>query len=261
MLRVNDKQLKFHFERFEFKYQLPLHLVEGIIPKLLKYMDWDPFTESLPERAYTVSSIYFDSSGLDCYYQKLAGIRNRKKIRVRFYDSHLSDDTPTFLEIKRKYDAVIVKDRVVVPFKDCYNIIYDNMIVVGKMDREKEVLEEFISTIRRNGMTPQIFIEYKRKPFISKIDPQFRVTIDYEIKTSKIYSLEKPVDNIRVTNGTAILEVKFNNSMPKWFHNFLQQYNLINTPYSKYCKSIEASVPSIITQDLISAHTDYGENK
>ena len=111
---------KLHFQRFEFKYQMPLDFVEGIIPELLKYMDFDPFAQKFPDHGYTVASLYFDSVGLDCYYQKLAGVRTRKKLRIRFYpENGLTPETKVFLEIKRKYDAVVVKDRLALNYENC----------------------------------------------------------------------------------------------------------------------------------------------
>lgn len=29
----DNKKIKFHFQRFEFKYQLPIHTIEGMIPE------------------------------------------------------------------------------------------------------------------------------------------------------------------------------------------------------------------------------------
>ena len=77
--------LKLHFQRFEFKYQLPVETIEGMLPQLLKYMEFDPYAAKLPNRAYTVASLYYDSAGLDCYYQKVAGVRVTKKLRIPFF--------------------------------------------------------------------------------------------------------------------------------------------------------------------------------
>ena len=176
--------LKFHFERFEFKYQIPLDLVEGIVPEILKYMDWDPFAENLPDQAYKVSSLYYDSAGLDCYYQKLAGLEYRKKFRLRFYEPVIRPETLIFLELKRKDDAVVVKDRLALPYQQCCDILLDMRNIPRLIaPDQKKALDEFIWAVRYNGMRPQVLVSYRRKPLVGKIDPQFRVTIDYQIET------------------------------------------------------------------------------
>lgn len=255
-----EKQTTFHFQRFEFKYQFPLNRIEGIIPELLKYMDPDAFVQSMPERVYRVSSFYFDSGGYDCYYQKLAGLKNRKKFRVRYYANNLTDETPVFLEIKRKYDAVVVKDRVMVSYHECKNFLYESGSIPAHFTQsEKRAYKEFIWTIRYNGMTAKNLVVYKRKPFISKVDAQFRVTIDYEIMAYPVFDLLASREGVLVNNGMAILEVKFNNILPAWFHGIIQRYELEQKPFSKYCHALEAIHPQLALIDSAAAHTHQAE--
>src|SRR3989338_2842020 len=176
--------LKLHFQRFEFKYQLPVETIEGMLPQLLKYMEFDPYAAKLPNRAYTVASLYYDSAGLDCYYQKVAGLRIRKKLRIRFYDFNLRPDTPVFLEIKRKYDNVVVKDRLALTYRECDELIKANKKLAKPLsEHDQDTLNEFLWIKLFNGMMPQSMVLYDRQPLMSKIDPQFRVPIDSNVRT------------------------------------------------------------------------------
>jgi len=255
-------KIKLHFQRFEFKYQLPLEIVEGMIPEFLKYMKVDPYAQGLEDNAYTVSSLYYDSVGLDCYYQKLAGLRTRKKLRVRFYEKNLMPESKIFLEIKKKYDTVVVKDRLTMSYQNYNDLLksYKYQSLALNKD-EKDVLQEFLWLKIYNRMIPQNMVIYKRKPFVSKVDGNFRVTIDYDLKT---FMANNPHDTGKeryVNTKLVVLEVKFNNVLPFWFENIIKRYNLEQRPFSKYANCLELCKPGLIGKRMLEVYQNgYGIN-
>lgn len=125
-------------------------------------MDYDPYAKNLPNHSYIIRSLYYDSAGLDSYYQKIAGVRTRKKLRIRFYEPDLKPQTPVFLEIKRKYDTVVVKDRLVLSYVECCNLLKDNRKLSRQFDEgQKATLDEFLWLKHYNGMIPQAMVIYK----------------------------------------------------------------------------------------------------
>ena len=94
-------------------------------------------------------------------------------------------------------------------------------------------------------MLPQNMVIYKRQPLISKVDPNFRVTIDYDLRTFLSNSLKLKNSEKKVNTRMAILEVKFNNSMPAWFQSIIQRYGLEHQPFSKYCTCLETCKPEL----------------
>ena len=107
--RQIDKQ-RLHFRRFELKYILPNSIADVIISSLKDNMVKD--NHVVIDDYYSVNSIYLDSPNLKCFEEKLAGINERKKYRLRWYSEYTPSKTSPFLEIKRKYESVIVKDRL-----------------------------------------------------------------------------------------------------------------------------------------------------
>lgn len=242
----NQTKLKLHFQRFEFKYQIPIDLVEGMIPEFLKYMEWDSYAKDLTGNSYVVSSLYYDTAGAGCYYQNLNGERMRKKLRIRFYDPALKAQTPVFLEIKRKYDMVSVKDRLILPYQNCGQLLRENeKLNLTFSGHDRDTLNEFLWLKFNNGLLAQNMVIYDRKPLISKLDPNFRVTIDYNLRTYLADWLDDKKDGILVNPDQAILEVKFNNSLPFWFYRLIRKFNLDRRPFSKYCRSLEACRPGL----------------
>ncbi|MDD2807022.1 MAG: polyphosphate polymerase domain-containing protein [Patescibacteria group bacterium] len=243
---AGDKSFKLHFQRFEFKYQVPLDFVDGIIPELLKYMEFDSYAKLAKDNLYDVASLYFDTAGYGCYFDKIDGQKTRKKLRVRFYDFKLNPDTPVFLEIKRKYDNVVIKDRINLDYETYHKMVElgesRNLVFAGQ---NEETFSEFFWLKDSNGMRPQNVVVYSRKALISKVDPGFRVTIDTNIRTHQANFLRDFGIDQTVFPGVAIIEVKFNNVMPFWFHDIITTYGLEQRPFSKYCNSLEVCYPQL----------------
>ncbi len=104
---VLDKQAYIRtFNRFELKY-----LVHYKQAQALKEMIGPHVTQD--ENAgfdgyYKISSLYYDSSDLKCYWEKLDGESFRRKVRVRTYGAHPEE---AFLEIKQRLNLTVQKRR------------------------------------------------------------------------------------------------------------------------------------------------------
>lgn len=232
-------QLK--FRRFEFKYRLPFFLVNKIMADLLNYMDWDPFVKNRPDKSYQVSSLYLDSAGLGCYYEKLAGIKKRKKLRLRFYADVFEPNTKIFVEIKRKNDMTILKDRLVIDYQSCPDFLSGrkNFSDSPILAQEKDVLQEFLWTKKYNCLTPKIMVVYKRRPLIGRLNRRFRITFDSHLQAYLADGLYFSEHKKNILSKDVIMELKYNDTIPGWFHYIIQKYQLNRVPFSKYCKSIE----------------------
>lgn len=238
-----------HFQRFEFKYPLPAATAEKIIPALLKHMDWDPFVIESQDKYYTVSSLYFDTNKYACFWEKEAGVKFRKKLRLRVYDDKIEKDTLVFVEIKRKNDAVSIKDRIILTSGQVEEALMRNNIgkyLKERSEKEKRVLEEFFWTKNYNCMEPKLMVSYKRKPLIGKYNKGFRVTFDYDLEAYQAKSLDFKKNQIKkILPDKLILEVKYNNVLPYWFLEIIQKYNLERVAFSKYCNSLRTCFPEL----------------
>ena len=233
-------QLK--FRRFEFKYRIPHFLVDKITADLLHYMEWDPFVINKPEKHYQVSSLYFDSEGLGCYHEKMAGVKDRKKLRLRTYSNVLSSDMKVFVEIKRKRDMAILKDRLIINYQDYLDVIHKESSAFLNnrlLTQEQDVWKEFLWTKRYNCMTPRIMVIYNRKPLVGRINNRFRITFDSNIQAFPSDQLNFTNRRRNVLSDDVIMELKYNNTIPDWFHFIIQKYQLNRVAFSKYCKSLE----------------------
>ncbi|MFA6550803.1 MAG: polyphosphate polymerase domain-containing protein [Candidatus Gracilibacteria bacterium] len=233
----SSKNVVLSFRRFEFKYQIPKAIVGRIIPQLMKYMVWDEYAGD--NGYYEVHSLYMDSPHFKCYHEKLDGFIDRKKIRIRSYKKTLNGDDIVFFELKRKSGSVILKDRAMVRVKD-FELFAGNPFAFFSMENYKnDFFNEFVYDFSKYHMKPVTLVSYKRKPFYSKFDKNFRVTFDYDLSFAKIKSFDFNVKSECAHHDLAVMEVKFNGAMPRWFHDIIEMHSLTRDTFSKYCGAIE----------------------
>jgi len=228
----NKKKIEKHF-RFEFKYILdPVTYmkVRDFVDSIALLHD-----ENVKEDTYTVTSLYFDTFGLDDYYDKLGGFLKRKKVRARVYGKDsFADVGNVHLESKHKHDMYIGKKRT--------NVSGDTWksFMSGKSD---EVLDEFGLSIKEEGRIPTVVVRYEREAFVERFFSRIRLTFDKNIEVIKYDDLESLVnsdyDTASVLDSGVIMEIKFNSSLPWWFGFMVRKFNLKRGAYSKYAQALD----------------------
>jgi len=227
---------KLRFERFEFKYVLDVETYERVKRSLGHFLVPDPKVEGLPHGFYEVISLYYDSPRFFYYWEKIDGAARRKKIRMRTYrrNGHeFSGDI--FFEIKRKIDAVILKDRFVLDKSE----ITENLSF--KDAHSKRVFEEYLFEKKVRVLAPKLLVTYSREPYIGKYNKNVRITFDYGVRakrTEKLFDLDGGFTSVSGTK--VIMEVKFKGALPFYIERVLKEHNLSRVPFSKYCLGVEA---------------------
>jgi len=221
------------FRRFEFKYFIAKEIADFMIPRLLMHMDYDPFVGENED--YECNSVYMDTDYLKCYHEKIDGYLNRKKVRIRSYKREYSPDDPLFFELKRKSGEIILKDRAIIPAKYLPEFHDNPFSLLKYKDLDQKFLNEFIYEYTNYQMKPKLFVSYKRKPFVSKVMKNFRVTFDYNLQFSKVGDDHKSIEYKNLHENDVILEVKFNGTLPQWFHEIINAHQLRKDESCKYC--------------------------
>lgn len=234
-------QLK--FQRFEFKYHLPAHLVPLIKEDLFSHrMKWDPYVSDNEKKSYTVTSLYFDNAAWSCYYDKEAGLEERAKLRFRIYKPRLSGNDTIFLEIKQRHDAVTSKKRVVIPQEAYFKFLETRRLssmlpFIGEVSRN--AFRDILAFGEFNCLYPRILVQYLREPLIWEFNDRLRITFDHDIKMAGSNKLEAG-SMLNVLRRNVIMEVKYNSVLPHWFPKIIRKYELQREPYSKYGRSVES---------------------
>jgi SPX domain protein involved in polyphosphate accumulation len=232
-------------QRFELKYVLNEFTALRIREFVQSYLNLDESGLGQPDFAYRVNSIYLDSDALDTFWDWVNANRNRYKLRMRFYDSQ--PDTPVFMEIKRRIDGCILKQRCGIR-KQAAALVLGGQLpeiddIVTRDAKGKEALEEFIVLLARLQAKPKALVTYLREAYIDPQNEGVRVTLDREVQISPCSTCDF---NLKVDRFTqpfgekVILELKFNNRFPEWLHEMVQPLNLTRTAAAKYCEGVSA---------------------
>lgn len=217
------------FERYEFKYVLPDHIMNSLENDVMNFMEFDKFVKNKKNNSYFVRSLYFENENNENFYEKIDGIKFRKKYRIRTYSKDFDDNI--FLEQKSKDNDRVFKKRVRINNSLLEKIIhkdFDNISL--KKNADSLFFNEFIFKTLKQEEYPKIFIDYFRKPLISDYDSYFRISIDYNLiaRNKNLNSMIECIPDYK------IMEVKFFRRIPLWFHRLIQKYNLKRVSISKF---------------------------
>ncbi|NIO28915.1 MAG: VTC domain-containing protein [Candidatus Latescibacteria bacterium] len=234
--------------RLEYKYLIPMQHLPEIQAILKPYLQMDKFAAQRETKEYTVRSIYFDTLELDYYFEKIEGLKIRKKIRVRGYNEH-SEQSVIFLEIKRKCANYIHKNRATVLHCDLFELFRTGDIERYILSHDgyagsQKHARQFFYYVFGKSLRPSMLVAYERQAFYSKFDPALRVTFDKNIRFSAHPSLcnlfeEKELQFTRLKGF--IFEIKFQRGLPHWLQELIKRYRLNRIPLSKYTICLDAS--------------------
>ncbi len=231
---------KLHFSRFEFKYLLPSALRREVEAELTHFVDFDPFVLSQPDHRYLVRSLYWDDPQLTAFHDKLDGLLVRSKFRIRTYTQDAKAPVPRFLEIKGRNNNLVVKHRTPMDIGVEDSMVSNSELAELVMARcaEGPIHQEFCFQRYRRNIRPYVLIDYQRRPYVSRFDPEFRLTFDEELQATQAGCLfPKSTDrSVRVVPGYTVMEVKFRHHLPSWFHRIIQGYQLRRLSFSKICE-------------------------
>ncbi|MCX7005406.1 MAG: VTC domain-containing protein, partial [bacterium] len=164
------------FGRYELKYFLPFDKISELIqwstPYLVPDIHAQPGSQARPH--YLVQSVYFDSTTLRLYKEKIDGMRNRSKFRVRSYDPVPGPEAPVFVEIKNRRDTQVIKERVALPLAHVANVLFNGLRLdaLALNSYQRKPLERFLYYYQTADLAPIVTVIYDRVPFTCREDKQ-----------------------------------------------------------------------------------------
>lgn len=179
---------------------------------------------------YLIRSLYFDNMADKALREKLNGISNREKFRIRYYNG---DTSVIRLEKKSKIGGLGNKQSA------CLTAEEAQWIVDGKLDwmlhSERPLVQELYVKMTTQGLRPKTIVDYVREPFIYG-PGNVRVTLDYDIRTglSCVDFLNPECATVAVPGDPIILEVKWDEFLPEIIRDAVQLNNRHVGAYSKY---------------------------
>ena len=182
------------------------------------------------ERGYClIRSLYFDDPMDTALHEKLDGVNERRKFRIRYYDGNLG---LIKLECKIKRDGVGCKPFEFLTLEETQKIIrgdIDWMLTSGR-----PLLAALYVDMKTRRLAPKTVVEYKRTPFVYR-PGNVRVTIDWAIRTGRPKDFLDPDGlTLPIEDDVMLLEVKWDKFLPGAIRKATAHRSRTPTAFSKY---------------------------
>ena len=213
------------FSRYEKKYMLTSEQLSAIQAGIEKQMTADTYGQ------YTISNIYYDTEDYRLIRTSLEKPVYKEKLRMRSYGVPSGSD-PVFVELKKKYNGVVYKRRVVLS-ADCAVDYIDHGILPPD---ENQICHEIDWFMRFWKPVPKVFIAYDRTAFAGREDPELRITFDRNLRWR-----DTELDLRAGTHGAlflpedqTLMEIKIPGTAPVWLAHLLSENGVFPVSFSKY---------------------------
>lgn len=216
--------------RHEYKYLIDARQSSILMLKAAGLLQRDPYAG--PDGTYLIRSAYFDDLDGSCLSDNLSGMDPRSKFRLRYYNS---DAGRIMLEKKIKKRGMCLKESCGVTPEECTRLLRGEIPEFGP--DAPETKQQLFTEIRLRGLRPKTIVTYRRMPFVYS-GGNVRVTFDSNITSSPDVERflsgdyrERPI----LSDGSSVLEVKWDEVMPRHIRETLQLEKLEWTAFSKFC--------------------------
>lgn len=203
-------ELKFFIS--EMQYQILSRQLDHVLSR-------DPNGDENNE--YHIRSLYFDTVFNDAYFDKLDGVRDRNKYRIRIYN--LRSDVIK-LECKTKVGSLISKRSLTIPRDLCDQIIAGDP--TGLEATNSGLLSDVYREMTCGLLRPVVIVDYVREAYLHPAE-EVRITFDKQLRTGMrsidLFNPDVPTIN-PFDRPEIILEVKYNRVMPPYIRDLLNTY-------------------------------------
>lgn len=193
-----------------------------------------PFVASPDKNAtegngYRVKSLYFDNYNDKALKEKIDGINDREKFRLRLYDNNISFIR---LEKKSKINGICFKESTIITEEECRLLLHGDLTILK--ENGKSLCLELYSKMNYQQLRPKNIVDYRREAFVYTMG-NVRVTLDYDIHTSyNIHDFLKSEPISIPIHGVYILEVKYDNFLPEIIRGIASLSSRQSAAFSKY---------------------------
>ena len=182
------------------------------------------------EGTYFIRSLYFDNAADKTLREKLDGVNNREKFRIRYYNH---DPSLIHLEKKSKRNGLGSKEIAELTAAEAQSIV-EGQLAWMKED-SRALIRELYAKMQSQGLRPKTIVDYTREPFVYA-PGNVRVTLDYDIRTGLGCTdfLNPDCVTVPVAHSPILLEVKWDEFLPELIRDIIQLDGRHASAFSKY---------------------------
>lgn len=217
------------FERTEKKY-----VISDAQYRLLKTVLDRHMTEDV-YGCYTICNIYYDTPNNDLIRRSIEKPLYKEKLRLRTYGV-ATDDSNSFLEIKKKYKGVVFKRRIALPLHEAMAYLEHGQIP----QKTGQIFSEIDYLIHYYHVVPKLYLAYDRIALTGRNEESgLRITFDTHIRsrTDRLDLRERDDGEPLLPDGEWVMEIKASGAMPLWLTALLTEQKIYPSSFSKYGKA------------------------
>ena len=179
---------------------------------------------------YQVISLYFDDLADSCLNAVREGSYSRLKYRIRIYNNSFDRIS---LEVKEKQGSRIYKKARSITEKEMHQLIQGECISASFSLEDPAFM--FNLAIQTKALRPKVIVAYERKAYIYP-SGNVRITFDRNIRASSQIAAfgSKKISYDPLREQDAVLEIKYDEFLPEFILQLLEQNSMQQTACSKY---------------------------
>ena len=231
--------------RYERKFVVAEAVAVAVRQFVRAYLMPDGHMAADESTGYHVFSLYLDTPQLALYRQSVEGIKNRYKLRIRFYDQDAAG--LAFLEIKKRTTETVHKLRAMVSKPAAERLLRGgrptSADLLSNSDTSLRALSEFCDCCERLHADGTAFVHYRREAYVSPSADGERVTFDRQIAGHRYQAgggLSLPEEAATAAADGVVLELKYNFRAPRWMHDLVASFGLQRLSVPKYVRTVDA---------------------
>ncbi len=178
---------------------------------------------------YKIRSLYFDNYNDKALRQKIDGVNEREKFRIRYYNFD-----PGYICLEKKYKACGLSEKTSAPLRrdEVERILAGD--TAWMKDDARKLVRELAIKMEFELLRPKVIVDYIREPYVYS-PGNVRVTIDRDIRTGlKCLDFFDPELVTVKTEDTILLEIKYDEFLPELIFNMVQLKGRREEAFSKY---------------------------
>ena len=225
--------------RHELQFQIPRPQLEVLRHTVGHVLNLDPNAKR-NGGSYHIRSLYFDTAFDDALYDKIAGVKDRDKYRIRIYNL---SDAVIFMECKTKVGNLISKRSARISRDLAEQLMAADP--TGLENTRSGLLRDVYREMRTRLLHPVVLVDYEREAYVH-VAEEVRITFDMRVRTglNSIDLFNPKVPTVPVLDhDETILEVKYNRVLPPYIRDLLSFAcpEAVQTAVSKYtlCRRYE----------------------
>lgn len=193
-----------------------------------------PFIAGLDKNAadgkgYRVKSLYFDNYNDKVLKEKMDGVNEREKFRLRLYNN---DTSFIRLEKKSKKNGLCFKESAVITKDECARLLDGDLTVLK--ENGNPLCLELYAKMHCQLLRAKNIVDYQREAFTYPVG-NVRITIDYDLRTSNnVYDFLAAKAMPVPISGVYVLEVKYDNFLPEIIRGMISLSSRRSIAFSKY---------------------------